>query len=124
VPAGSNHAVSDYEARVAIVVLPLVDDSDDELLSLAESGKLREASTLDAQRPPHDRGSPARARLIENFVGQCCSCATSSRASSRTSCCSRTSTTTLRKSFRRETELLFADVLREGRPVQSSSRRT
>jgi len=86
-------------------------------LSLAESGQLRQASTLDAQvrRMIADPRSDA---MIENFVGQWLQLRNLESRVKPDFLLFPDFDDNLRKSFRKETELLFADVLREGRPVQ------
>jgi len=117
VPAGSNHAVSDYELASRLSFFLWSTIPDDELLSLAESGQLRQASTLDAQvrRMIADPRSDA---MIENFVGQWLQLRNLESRVKPDFLLFPDFDDNLRKSFRKETELLFADVLREGRPVQ------
>jgi hypothetical protein len=116
VPAGSNHAVSDFELASRLSFFLWSTIPDDELLTLAENGELREASTLEAQvrRMIADPRSDA---MIENFVGQWLQLRNLESKVKPDFLLFPDFDDNLRKSFRQETELLFANVLREGRPV-------
>ena len=117
VPAGSNHRVSDFELASRLSFFLWSTIPDDELLTLAENGQLREARTLEAQvqRMIQDPRSDA---MIENFVGQWLQLRNLESRVRPDFLLFPDFDDNLRKSFRRETELLFANVLREGRPVQ------
>ncbi|HWN39342.1 MAG TPA: DUF1592 domain-containing protein [Gammaproteobacteria bacterium] len=117
VPAGSNHAVSDYELASRLSFFLWSTIPDDELLSLAENNKLHEASTLDAQ-VRRMIADPRSNSMIENFVGQWLQLRNLESRVKPDFLLFPDFDDNLRKSFRRETELLFASVLREGRPVQ------
>jgi hypothetical protein len=116
VPAGSNHAISDFELASRLSFFLWSTIPDDELLSLAENAELREASTLEAQvrRMLADSRSDA---MIENFVGQWLQLRNLESRVRPDFLLYPDFDDNLRKAFRRETELLFANVLREGRPV-------
>ncbi len=116
VPAGSNHAISDFELASRLSFFLWSTIPDDELLTLAESGDLREASTLEAQvrRMIDDPRSDA---MVENFVGQWLQLRNLESRVRPDFLLFPDFDDNLRKAFRRETELLFANVLREGRPV-------
>jgi hypothetical protein len=116
VPAGSNHAISDFELASRLSFFLWSTIPDDELLSLAENAELREASTLEAQvrRMLADSRSDA---MIENFVGQWLQLRNLESRVRPDFLLYPDFDDNLRKGFRRETELLFANVLREGRPV-------
>jgi hypothetical protein len=83
---------------------------------LAATGKLREASVLEAQvrRLLADSRSDA---LVENFVGQWLQLRNLESRVKPDFLLFPDFDDNLRKGFRKETELLFANVLREGRPV-------
>jgi hypothetical protein len=117
VPAGSNHAVSDFELASRLSFFLWSTIPDDELLTLAEKGQLREPRTLEAQvrRLVQDPRSDA---MIENFVGQWLQLRNLESRVKPDFLLFPDFDDNLRKSFRKETELLFANVLREGRPVQ------
>ena len=117
VPAGSSHAVSDFELASRLSFFLWSTIPDDELLTLAENGQLREPKTLEAQvrRMVQDPRSDA---MIENFVGQWLQLRNLESRVKPDFLLFPDFDDNLRKSFRKETELLFANVLREGRPVQ------
>ncbi|HEX7235787.1 MAG TPA: DUF1592 domain-containing protein [Gammaproteobacteria bacterium] len=117
VPAGSNHPVSDFELASRLSFFLWSTIPDDELLTLAENGELRDARTLEAQvrRMIADPRSDA---MIENFVGQWLQLRNLESRVKPDFLLFPDFDDNLRKAFRRETELLFANVLREGRPVQ------
>jgi len=117
VPAGSNHAISDYELASRLSFFLWSTIPDDELLTLAESGTLHEASTLDAQ-VRRMIADPRSNSMIENFVGQWLQLRNLESRVKPDFLLFPDFDDNLRKSFRKETELLFASVLREGRPVQ------
>jgi hypothetical protein len=116
VPAGSNHRISDFELASRLSFFLWSTIPDDELLTLAENGELEEARTLEAQvrRMIEDPRSDA---MIENFVGQWLQLRNLESKVKPDFLLFPDFDDNLRKAFRRETELLFANVLREGRPV-------
>jgi hypothetical protein len=116
VPAGSSHAISDFELASRLSFFLWSTIPDDELLTLAENGQLREPRTLEAQvrRMVQDPRSDA---MIENFVGQWLQLRNLESRVKPDFLLFPDFDDNLRKSFRKETELLFANVLREGRPV-------
>jgi hypothetical protein len=116
VPAGSNHRISDFELASRLSFFFWSSVPDDELLGLAESGELREARTLEAQvrRMVADQRADA---LIENFVGQWLQLRNLESRVKPDFLLYPDFDDNLRKAFRSETEMLFANVLREGRPV-------
>jgi hypothetical protein len=116
VPPGSNHAISDSELASRLSFFLWSSIPDDELLDLAANGKLREPSELEAQvrRLLADSRSDA---LVENFVGQWLQLRNLESRVKPDFLLFPDFDDNLRKGFRRETELLFANVLREDRPV-------
>jgi hypothetical protein len=116
VVAGSNHAISDFELASRLSFFLWSSIPDDELLDLAAKGELREASTLEAQvrRMVADQRAEA---MVENFVGQWLQLRNLESRVKPDFLLYPDFDDNLRKGFRRETELLFANVLREGRPV-------
>jgi hypothetical protein len=116
VPAGSNHRVSDLELASRLSFFLWSSIPDDELLDLAEKEQLREPEVLQAQveRMLADSRSDA---LIENFVGQWLQLRNLETRVKPDFLLYPDFDDNLRKAFRRETEMLFASVLREGRPV-------
>jgi hypothetical protein len=89
---------------------------DDELLDIAEAGDLRDADVLEAQVERMLADARADA-LIENFVGQWLQLRNLEARVKPDFLLYPDFDDNLRKAFRRETELLFANVLRENRPV-------
>ncbi len=116
VPAGSNHAISDFELASRLSFFLWSSIPDDELLGLAEKGELREASTLEAQ-VRRLIADPRADAMVENFVGQWLQLRNLESRVKPDFLLFPDFDDNLRKSFRRETELLFANVLRDGRPV-------
>jgi hypothetical protein len=116
VPAGSNHRISDFELASRLSFFLWSTIPDDELLNLAESGELREPRVLEAQvrRMLADRRSDA---LVENFVGQWLQLRNLESRVKPDFLLFPDFDDNLRKAFRTETEMLFGNVLREGRPV-------
>jgi hypothetical protein len=116
VPPGSNHAISDFELASRLSFFLWSSIPDDELLALAGKGQLREASTLESQvrRMIADSRSDA---MIENFVGQWLQLRNLESRVKPDFLLYPDFDDNLRKGFRRETEMLFANVLREDRPV-------
>src|SRR5690606_40042131 len=89
---------------------------DEELLDLAEAGKLSDPNVLRAQvdRMLADSRSDA---LVENFVGQWLQLRNIDSRVRPDFLLFPDFDDDLRRAFRTETEMLFAHVLREGRPV-------
>jgi len=116
VPAGSNYRINDLELASRLSFFLWSSVPDDELLGIAEQGRLRDASVLEAQveRMLADSRSTA---FIENFVGQWLQLRNLESRVKPDFLLYPDFDDNLRKAFRRETELLFAHVLREGRPV-------
>lgn len=116
VPAGSNHPVTDFELASRISFFLWSSIPDDELLDLAEQGRLREPEVLEAQvrRMVADERSEA---LIRNFTGQWLQLRNLEQRVRPDLLLFPDFDDNLRKSFRRETEMLFGHVLRENRPV-------
>jgi len=116
VPAGSNHEITDVELASRLSFFLWSSIPDDELLGLAEKGELREANVLEAQvrRLIADQRADA---MVENFVGQWLQLRNLESRVKPDFLLFPDFDDNLRKSFRRETELLFANVLRDGRPV-------
>jgi hypothetical protein len=116
-PPGSAHRINDYELASRLSFFLWSSVPDDELLGLAASNKLHEASTLEAQvrRMVADQRSNA---LVENFVGQWLQLRNLESRARPDLLMFPDFDANLRNAFRTETEMLFAHVLREGRPVQ------
>jgi hypothetical protein len=116
VPAGSNHAVSDFELASRLSFFLWSSIPDDELLGLAEKGKLRDPSVLKAQV---DRllADPRSDELVDNFVGQWLHLRNLESLVRPDLLLFPDFDDNLRTAFRSETEMLFGYVLREDRPV-------
>ncbi len=116
VPAGSPYPISDFEHATRLSFFLWSSIPDEELLDLAEQGRLREPEVLEAQvrRMIADSRSDA---LIENFTGQWLQLRNLGVRVKPDLHIFDEFDHNLRQAFRRETELLFANVLREGRPV-------
>jgi hypothetical protein len=116
VPAGSDHAISDVELASRLSFFLWSSIPDEELLGLATKGDLRNPSTLEAQvrRMLADSRSDA---MVENFVGQWLQLRNLESRVRPDLIMFPDFDDNLRKAFRTETEMLFGNVLREGRPV-------
>lgn len=116
VPAGSTHPISDYELASRLSFFLWSSIPDEELLSLAEAGNLKEPEVLEAQvrRMIADDRSGA---LVENFTGQWLQLRNLENRVKPDILMYPDFDDNLRQAFRRETEMLFANVLRENRPV-------
>jgi hypothetical protein len=116
VPAGSNYRISDVELASRLSFFLWSSIPDEELLGLAEQGRLREPKVLEAQV---DRllADPRSEAFVENFVGQWLQLRNLETRAKPDFLLFPDFDDNLRKAFRRETEMLFASVLREGRPV-------
>jgi len=117
VPAGSTHPVSDLELASRLSFFLWSSIPDEELLSVAEQGRLREPEVLSAQV---DRmiADPRADALAQNFTGQWLQLRNLESRARPVLLLYPDFDDNLRKSFRRETELLFSHILRENLPVQ------
>ena len=116
VPAGSNHRISDFELASRLSFFLWSSIPDDELLELAERQELRDAGVLEAQ-VRRMLADPRSDELVENFVGQWLQLRNLEARVRPDLLLYPDFDDNLRKAFRQETEMLFAHVLREGRPV-------
>ena len=116
VPAGSNHAVSDFELASRLSFFLWSSIPDDQLLDVAEKGKLRDASVLRAELE-RMLADPRSDALVDNFVGQWLHLRNLESLVRPDLLLFPDFDDNLRKAFRRETEMLFGYVLREDRPV-------
>ena len=116
VPAGGSHRISDVELASRLSFFLWSSIPDEEMLGLAESGRLREPAVLEAQvrRMLADERSDA---LVANFVGQWLQLRNLETRVRPDLLMFPDFDDNLRKAFRRETEMLFASVLREDRPI-------
>ena len=113
---GETHPVTDIELASRLSFFLWSSVPDDELLSLAEAGRLREPEVMSAQidRMIADERSQA---LIENFTGQWLQLRNLESRARPVLLLYPDFDDNLRKAFRSETEMLFANVLRENLPV-------
>jgi len=116
VPPGSDHAISDVELASRLSFFLWSSIPDEELLALAEAGRLREPSVLRAQVDRMLADSRADA-LVENFVGQWLQLRNIESRVRPDFLLYPDFDENLRRAFRTETEMLFAHVLRQDRPV-------
>jgi hypothetical protein len=116
VPAGSAHRVSDFELASRLSFFLWSSIPDEELLTLAEEGRLSDATVLGAQveRMIADERSDA---LVRNFTGQWLQLRNLEQRVRPDLLMFPDFDGNLREAFRRETEMLFAEVLRTGRSV-------
>jgi hypothetical protein len=112
VAVGSVYRVSDLELASRLSFFLWSSIPDDELLAAAAAGKLADPATLAAQVERMLADERSR-RFVENFAGQWLKLRELADFPSQDP----ELDADLRDAFRRETELLFADVLRERRSV-------
>ena len=115
-PTGSSHAIDDTELASRLSFFLWSSIPDDELLDLAIAGRLSEPDVLEAQvrRMVEDDRADA---LVENFTGQWLQLRNLEARVVPDLLLFPDFDHNLRKAFRRETEMLFASVLRENRSV-------
>jgi hypothetical protein len=116
VPAGGIHRVSDIELASRLSFFLWSSIPDDELLDLAIAERLRDPTVLEAQvrRMVAD---PRADALVTNFTGQWLQLRNLEQRVIPDLLLFPDFDDNLRKAFRRETELLFASVLKENRSV-------
>jgi hypothetical protein len=114
-PPGTAHRVSDFELASRLSFFLWSSIPDDELLHLAEQGKLKDPEVLAAQvsRMLDDRKSQA---FVSNFAGQWLYLRNLEQVKPDPDVFPEYDAT-LKQSFERETELFFDAILRENRPV-------
>jgi hypothetical protein len=112
---GAVHRVNDFELASRLSFFLWSSIPDDELLNLAEQGKLKDPAVLSAQvnRMLDDRKSKA---FVANFAGQWLYLRNLSQVKPDPDAFPEYDAT-LRQAFQRETELFFNAILRENRPV-------
>jgi hypothetical protein len=113
---GADHLLNGFDLASRLSFFLWSSIPDDELLDLAEAGELRDTDVLHEQvrRMLADPRSDA---LVENFVGQWLQLRNLEVRSRPDLLLFPDFDDNLRQAFRRETEMLFAHVLRQGRPV-------
>jgi len=112
---GTVHRISDFELASRLSFFLWSSIPDDELLNLAEQGKLKDPAVLSAQvnRMLDDRRSKA---FVSNFAGQWLYLRNLSQVKPDPDAFP-TYDPSLRQAFQRETELFFNAILRENRPL-------
>ncbi len=112
--SGAVHPIDDFELASRLSFFLWSSIPDDALLDLAEQGRLREPDVLEAQvrRMVADKKADA---LVSNFVGQWLQLRNLEQRVVPDLLLFPDFDDNLRKAFRRETELLFSNVLRENR---------
>jgi cytochrome c551/c552 len=112
---GSVYRVNDYELASRLSFFLWSSIPDDELLRLADQGKLKDPEVLSAQvsRMIEDRRSNA---FVTNFAGQWLYLRNLAQVKPDQDAFPKFDAT-LRQAFQRETEMFFDAVLRENRPV-------
>jgi hypothetical protein len=116
VPAGGAHRISDFELASRLSFFLWSSLPDEELLDVAEAGRLREPSVLEAQ-VRRMIADPRSHELVDNFTGQWLQLRNLDSKVKPDLLLFPDFDDNLRQAFRRETEMLFANVLREDRPV-------
>ena len=115
-PAGAAHPITDVELASRLSFFLWSSIPDDELLGLAIGGDLSEPNVLEAQ-VRRMLADPRADALVENFTGQWLQLRNLEQRVVPDLLMFPDFDDNLRKAFRRETELLFAHVLRENRSV-------
>ena len=115
-PAGSDQAVTGFELASRLSFFLWSSMPDDELLNLAENGEIDNPEIRDAQvdRMLSDSRSDS---FLQNFVGQWLQLRNLEKGARPDLLMFSDFDDNLRQAFRQETEMLFAYVLRENRPV-------
>ena len=115
-PAGAHPPVSDVELASRLSFFLWSSIPDDRLLNLAASGRLREPGVLasEVRRMIADKRADA---LVSNFVGQWLQLRNLESKVRPDILAFPDFDDNIREAFRRETELLFAHILRENRSV-------
>jgi uncharacterized protein DUF1592/uncharacterized protein DUF1588/uncharacterized protein DUF1587/uncharacterized protein DUF1585/uncharacterized protein DUF1595/cytochrome c len=113
--ATAEHALSDFELATRLAYFLWSSMPDDELLAVAESGRLRKASVLNAQVMRMVRDPKAEA-LAENFAGQWLQLRNLDEAKPDPDRFPNFDDE-LRKDMKRETELFFEAVVKEDRSI-------
>jgi len=116
VPPGGTHPIDDFELASRLSFFLWSSIPDEELLALAEQGRLRDPEVLEAQvrRMVADARADA---LVANFTGQWLQLRNLEQRVKPDLLLFPDFDGNLRNAFRRETEMLFGHVLREDRPV-------
>ncbi|MBN1238643.1 MAG: DUF1592 domain-containing protein, partial [Gammaproteobacteria bacterium] len=116
VPPGGTHPIDDFELASRLSFFLWSSIPDEELLGLAEQGRLRDAEVLEQQvlRMIADERSQA---FVENFTGQWLQLRNLEQRVKPDLLAFPDFDHNLRMAFRRETQMLFDHVLRENRPV-------
>src|SRR5436309_13747876 len=109
-PAGSAHRISDVELASRLSFFLWSSIPDDELLSVAEQGRLKDTATLDAQ-VRRMLADPKSQALVDNFAGQWLQLR-NVRNVQPNSDLFPDFDDNLRQAFKRETELFFESVMR------------
>jgi len=115
VPAGTAYRISDVELASRLSFFLWSSSPDEELLGLAEQGRLRNEVVL-ARQVTRMLADPRADALITNFAGQWLQLR-NVRSVQPNSDLYPDFDDNLRQGFRRETELLFDSIVREDRPV-------
>jgi hypothetical protein len=113
--AGQPYRIGDLELASRLSFFLWSSIPDDELLSLAEQGKLREAEVLE-QQVQRMLADPRSSALTENFAGQWLNLR-ALEGHVPVADLFPDFDDNLRQAFRRETELLFDSLIRENRPA-------
>jgi mono/diheme cytochrome c family protein len=110
--AGRVYAINDFALASRLSFFLWSSIPDEELLALAERGRLSNKAVL-AQQVARMLKDPKSDALVKNFSGQWLYLRELANVQSE----ARTFDDNLRQSFRRETELLFDSIVREDRPL-------
>jgi hypothetical protein len=109
---GKTYAISDFALASRLSFFLWSSIPDDQLLDLAEQGRLSNKAVL-AQQVARMLKDPKSDALVRNFSGQWLYLRELANVQSE----ARTFDDNLRQSFRKETELLFDSIVREDRPL-------
>src|SRR5216684_1167431 len=115
VSAGSVHRVNDFELASRLSFFLWSSIPDDQLLKLAEQGKLKDPAVL-AQQVSRMLDDDRAKSLVSNFAGQWLYLRNLAQVKPDPDAFPEFDSS-LRQSFQRETELFFAEIMRSNRPV-------
>jgi mono/diheme cytochrome c family protein len=114
--AGAAHPVTDLELASRLSFYMWSSIPDDQLLNLAIAGRLRAPGVLEAQ-VRRMIADPRADAMVENFTGQWLQLRNLEQRVNPDILLFPDFDDNIRKGFRRETEMLFAHVMRENRPA-------
>jgi hypothetical protein len=114
-PAGSTHRVNDYELASRLSFFLWSSIPDDELMALADQGKLKDQKVIE-QQVARMLDDPKSKAFVSNFAGQWLFLRNLDQVKPDPDEFPKYDAS-LKNAFQKETELFFNEILREDRPV-------